>query len=480
LQKHLLHICLTSLAGLLAGLLIVLPGQLPLAALAQTQTQPQTLAQTQAGSASVGGRSLRQQLEENTTKILRVLIAMERYNLNYRLSVAKHGRWKGWRYFVSQEANAGLCVAGFTVSTAERCGHFQRPRRLARIYLENGNWLTFTGQILGASGSATEFGINCWHEMEARKHGYAPAAARKQVLRTVHEIDALLAERHQLIDRGSAASASPGYVKLARAEESVLLDIRDLSLSEFRVFQSSARGFIAFQQTLYILDIARNVTGAMGSHCGWAGLQTGDRHYNETAGILGDLSGIITMLNPLVSRAVGRAVGKYESGRDKACFDGAKEGDVERLEQDLSALKLATSPELQGEDLPVLRTALYSAADDGVRKQLTVNTIEQRASYQVAAENIESGAIIGLTKLAPGILFNVAGDRYVLKPRRSNVLLGSASIIGLVGNVYAVCENLRIQVKHEIKHDRLTRDQQHPEQVLRARLAKLDEVEKQL
>jgi hypothetical protein len=60
------------------------------------------------------------------------------------------------------------------------------------------------------------------------------------------------------------------------------------------------------------------------------------------------------------------------------------------------------------------------------------------------------------------------------------MLLGSASIVGLVGNVYAVCENLRIQVKHEIRHDQLTRDQQHPEQVLKARLAMLDEVEKQL
>src|SRR5208283_2550299 len=136
--------------------------------------------------------------------LLHVLIAMERYNLNYRLNVAIQGRRKGWRYFLSQETNPVLCSAGFIVGTAERCGHFQRASKLARIYLENGNYLTFTGQIIGASGSAAEFGINSFHEMEARKHGYSPSAARKTVLKSVRDIDALLSERHKLVDQLTA------------------------------------------------------------------------------------------------------------------------------------------------------------------------------------------------------------------------------------------------------------------------------------
>jgi hypothetical protein len=247
------------------------------------------------------------------------------------------------------------------------------------------------------------------------------------------------------------------------------------------MFHASSRGFLAFQQTLYVLDIARNVCGAMGSHCGWSGLQTGDRHYNETAGILGDLSGIITILNPLVSRAVGLAVTRYEKGYVRACLEGGKQGDIDKLEADLSTLRqVATDPALQGFDFPVLRAALYSENEEAVRRQLAVNTRERRASLSVSAENIGSGAFIGIDKLAVGILFNVAGDRYVKKGRRSNVLLGSANIVGLVGNAYAAGETLRIQVNRQISENKLSREQQLPRQVIRARLAKLDALEKQL
>ncbi len=427
------------------------------------------------------------QLENNTKAILLKIIELERYTLKYRSTVAKQGRWKGWRYLLTQETNNSVSMAGFIVGAYERCRvwHYKDQtsvkKHLNRNVLEAGNVCGFVAQIIGASGSAVEFGINGWHEVETHRKGFSPAAARAKVKGICSDIQNLLAEREKIEMTMNANCGPTKYAAVSHAEEPVLEDMRDISLGEFKQFHSSARRLYAFQQTLYLTDVARNVLGAFGNRFGWDALRTGDRHNNTRAGVFFVLSGGLTILNPISSRAVGKVVGEYHKHYIKTCTAGSKGADVEKLNADIANLtKIATSPELQNMDLPVLRTALYSEHEDGCRKQVALASRELRAGVLTASENLISGTLIGGAKTAGGIMFLICGSRFPHNGRITNYYLGTGNIIGLSWTPYAILETLRIQVKREFDLHRLRKKGETPGQIIKARLAKLDALEDHL
>jgi len=54
-------------------------------------------------------------IEDLTRKILIKEIELEKFNLNYKLNSAKQGRWKGERYAMFNEINAGMGLTGTQV-----------------------------------------------------------------------------------------------------------------------------------------------------------------------------------------------------------------------------------------------------------------------------------------------------------------------------------------------------------------------------
>ena len=98
------------------------------------------------------------QVENNTRQILLKLIELEKFNLNYHANVAKQGRWKGWRYFLTQEGNNLISLGGCTTGMVERVSKFNSHRKLHRNTLETGNALGMAGQLTGAGGSSTTQG----------------------------------------------------------------------------------------------------------------------------------------------------------------------------------------------------------------------------------------------------------------------------------------------------------------------------------
>ncbi|MCW5821881.1 MAG: hypothetical protein KIT34_03710 [Cyanobacteria bacterium TGS_CYA1] len=421
------------------------------------------------------------QVENNTRQILLKLIELEKFNLNYHANVAKQGRWKGWRYFITQEGNNLISLGGCTTGMVERVSKFNSNRRLHRNTLETGNALAMAGQLTGAGGSSVEFLINGYHEIEARRKGYGPKAAKEKVLAIRNDIDTLLLERQKLMNNLQSVCTDTKYIALARAEEPVLIDIRDISLDEFKQFHLHLRRALAFQQSLYLGDVARNVVGAFGNRQGWRANKTGNRTSNTCAGILFEISGVITMLNPLVSRGVGKLAEKYEARRIRPCMDGVNPADVEKLAADLERVRLiANSPELERADLPLIRSAMYSQHEVGVRKQIHIEEAQERAGVLTAAENVFSGTLIGSTKIASGVLFHIAGLKYYNNNRETNIFLGVAGIVGAVGLTYGTAETARIQIKRELQYQRAKKKHELPGQIMKDRMAKLEEMEKSL
>jgi len=420
-------------------------------------------------------------VENNTRQILLKLIELEKFNLNYHANVAKQGRWKGWRYFITQESNNLISMGGATTGVVERASKFNSHRRLHRNTLETGNALGMAGQLTGAGGSSVEFLINGYHELEARKKGYGPKQATQKVLAIRTEIDSLLAERQKLLGELQNVCTDSKYVALAKAEEPVLVDIRDISLDEFKQFHLHLRRVLAFQQTLYLFDIARNFVGAYGNRQGWRANKTGNRTANTSAGILFETSGVLTILNPFISRGVGILAEKYEAKRIRPVMEGVNPADVEKLAIDLERVRLiAKSPELERADLPLIRSAMYSQHEVGVRKQIHIEEAQQRAGVLTAAENVFSGTLIGSTKIASGVLFHIAGLKYYNDNRETNLFLGTAGIVSLVGLGYGTLETARIQIKRERDYQRAKKKHGLPGQIMKDRLAQLEDMEKSL
>jgi hypothetical protein len=120
-------------------------------------------------------------IEDCNRQILLKEIELERYSINFRKKNNVQGRYRGWRYFISQEANASLTSAGLLRQLRERQNVIDANNRVGslrrrpnRQVLESGLICQLVGQSIGGTGSAIELGINMVHEQQARKQGYGP------------------------------------------------------------------------------------------------------------------------------------------------------------------------------------------------------------------------------------------------------------------------------------------------------------------
>jgi hypothetical protein len=421
------------------------------------------------------------QIEELTRKTLLKCVELERYNLQYRKTVAKQGRWKGWRYFLTQFGGNSIALSGSIVGTVERGKNFTTFKKLKRKTLEDGNVIAMIGAIVGAAGSTNEFMINLAHDIDARMKGYAPSTARAKVIGLKSDINNLIAERDSQIARLAASGANPKYAALARAEGDVLADVRDISLKEFVDFHCQARRLLTFQQALYVGDVARCVTSACASRFGWRALRYGNRHNNTTSGIFSVVSGSLTVLNPIVARGIGAGVGRYQRHYVKDVTAGIQPGRTEALTKDLGNVKTFAADNLMpNADLPILRAALYAEHEQGIQKQLALRQREVRAGNLAAAENVCAGAFIGGNRIASGVLFLVAGIDFRRSSRHTNILLGTSNILNCVGTGFGAIDNVRIQVKREITTHKLAKKGQTAGHVINARLENLNKIEKSL
>jgi hypothetical protein len=411
--------------------------------------------------------------------VLRKEIELQRFNIGYRLTVAKQGRWKGLRYFLSQETNAALSLSGGIIGINERFKNFESVNKINVRNLETGNILSIAGQTVGAAGSGLEFAINTHHHLQARKKGYSTKTANSYVRRLKAEIDALLQKR------ASAAKSLEGRVSAQQtaiftAEGRVLDDIRDLALAEYVQFMSGQTSYLGFQQALYLLDITRNTTGALGNLFAYISNVQADPTLNTEAGILFTTNGALTVATPYLSRAIGYAVRKLKKHSVKDIADKTVDADVQQLCRDIDILQdLCKNSTLKTVNA-VYRAALYDSHGNQFLKQLALSTRETNARNYAAVENVTAGTAIGATKLAAGVEFIVAGVRYSDSKRRTNVLISTAGTASLVGTSISLLDNIRIQLKTERNNRRLAGKRQLPSQVLNDRMQHLEELDRQI
>ncbi|GEM_PF-545365 len=436
-------------------------------------------------------------IEALNRDILLKEIELERYAINFRKKNNVQGRWRGWRYFLSQEANAALTGSGLLYQALERQRIINvandmvldkngkityKQRTPIRARLENGLAPQMIGQIIGATGSSVELSINMFHEYQSRKAGYAPKEGIKRVLAMKAELEDLFERRRRLVDSGALSAEDRA---LALAEEKVLKDITAMGLHEYVAFHVGARRFRAFQDSLYVLDILKNSVGAVGNGINIKGLHENHPNFNGPGGICTFISGCLIVATPLVSRACGKVVGTMHSRALRGVTAGIPQCDLATLEKDKEDLmQLVKARGVVSSDTCSAQTlALLSSYErqSGLRKgQLELATREIRSGTRSATENVIVGTGIGAAKMSLGICLMRAGFVYQHFNHKANSVLQGGTIAYCVGSFVGVGDNIRLRVQDEINRYKLGKKRQLPMQVLGDRLKALDEIETSL
>lgn len=431
--------------------------------------------------------------DDLTRQILLKIVELERYNLHYKQEVAKQGRWKGWRYSGIQEVNGALNLAGGILGTAERGSHLRKSGKHAAGAIhtsvqQNANLLGLIGSCIGAAGALDELAINEYHELQTRHHGYGPGQARAHVTGLRDQIDHMLAERAALIQVERSATTLQGHANVADAEGKVLKDMRDQGLLEFQRFHVAARRLLAFQNAQYGFDFAKYTTNAIGFEFAFLALHKHDRRWNKQAGIQFEVSGALFIFGPILSRMIGKAVAEGHKRYLHGTLLQAEQAKCDDLVHDKAALDaMCTAAQTPEDAAPALgRASIYGDQSKVFQDELAASTKERDKAKLTATQNIGSGFFVGGCKVTSGVFFNIVGynNHYntssAYSGRVTNDNLFVASVVGLPATTYSMLDTLRIQITGEINRHKQIAAGTHPSQLINARLAQLDDIERRL
>jgi len=442
-----------------------------------------------------------QHLDWLNRQILLKDIELERFNINFRSANNVQGRWRGPRYFLSQEGNATATAAGVLTAVLLREEVVEHPfkielnskdqetevrRSTNRIGLEDAIYPQMVGQFLGVFGSSVELGINLFHDAQARSRGFSPKLAVQHVEKISGSIKELFSQRQKLIGE-NASNIPASHILLAQVQGHVLQDLCDLALNEYSRFHIGARRFRAFQDSLYLFDIAKNGTGAAGNIIALYATAQPRSTANGPAGVLTTMSASLVVAGPIASRLIGKAVGGRTRHKISRLTAQCESTDLQRLRNDRTELARLIDDARQtssAEDIfltKIVELESYNQlSEQQHQKKLDLASAEIRAGTRAATQNVLAGTVVGGTKFGPGVALMIGGFHFWKHPIESNILLCDGNLAYFCGSSLAVLDNARIQLKSEIQRHRLSKEHMMPGQILSDHMRKLDAIEHQL
>lgn len=427
-------------------------------------------------------------IEELTRQILLKEIALEKFNLNYKLNVAKQGRWKGWRYALANEAANALGITGGIIGTEQRGSHLHDSDKVKNYVQERANFIPMIGTVIQSAAAILEFSINEYHDYEAYTKGFSPGKARAHVTELKNDINRLMAERDALVRLEKTAPLLSGRVEIDDLEGKALADMRDLSLLEYQRFHMSARRLLAFQQMQYLFDLGKSVTNGLGYDFGYLALHRRRRPWNYRAGILFTVSGALTIGGPLISRAWAKGISEYHRYYTKGTVERAESTETACLEKDEKAIEAALkSGRSTVANSQFERQAIFADCGQAFQDRVQAASKELDRAKLVATQNIGAGTYVGGSKIASGVLFIIPGylHKYNINKnqtanRVTNHLLFASGVVGLQASSFSFLDTLRIQMTGEINRHKLAKNGKLPGQLIKARLGQLDAIEAKL
>lgn len=421
------------------------------------------------------GKTFGQQYTELTRKTLLSAIELERFSLNFRLESDNQHTFRKIRYFLMQEAGSS-CGLAFEIIGDDQFGKGRkRPLKVSKPALQTALKTAATGSIISASSSCFELGVNALHAFNSYRRGYDRHAASVFVASKLRQIDDLLAQRDALV---AAHSDDPAQER-AVIEGSILKQMRNSFVNEYSHFNADVGGAFAYQNLFFLLNAGYNTIGAVGAAAACKGVNS--PKYNGPANMLFIVSGGMAALTPLlcagttalVRNSAYRSLSKKLN--EKPAFDpDAFSTQCKKLE--------AVLPSSEGSlitSLPATqRLALYTQSSELFEKQLRSETRTMRALDKVALETSFLGPAIGSQLMSQGILGTVGYYRYSTQPKKQLSMFYRGAVVGTVATSMSVVGNAAWLLSSLAYEHHLSRGKKLPEQLIKARLEHLDELEK--
>ncbi|HEY9758666.1 MAG TPA: hypothetical protein V6C97_26100 [Oculatellaceae cyanobacterium] len=425
------------------------------------------------------------QIAALTRDILLKGIDLSRFLLHYRIESARQPKTRLLRYFLAQEASSS-CALAFEILATRQFGNNQStPLRIDKPLIHRAFNTVLVGSIIGGSSSAVELGSNAMRELRNRRHGMNSGAAIKHYVDGLHEMDAMLDKREQLVTHQTGETK-----QLFMLEGKLLREFRERSIVEFLTFHQDTVGIKTFENTYYFLNTGTNAVAA-------SSIVYGDRslrniQYTAPSNILFLISGAMTMTSPSIAIGacrVARGMAK-RSLLKKLGLDEMPVLDDTQLEADLN--RFAAMGQEVGARHPSIGVqaeralGVYSQADQRFTSLLDYESKRIRLLRTVAVQNMFLAPAIGATLTAQGILGTFGYYHYDRPPfrldkfRAADRINYAGSIAGLTGTATAVGGNALLLAAALTYREHLRRNNRLPEQLVNSRLASLDDIEKEV
>jgi hypothetical protein len=190
-------------------------------------------------------------VDQLTVQILLQILALERFYTKWRILASHEPRWRHLRYFLTQEAGAGLFLGSQTTLLVDAARSMRNPDKSSERAAKLGTEAGLLGSIVEGESSGFELASNIQTAIKNKKLKQDPESARQAVFLRGQSIDALMRERDAAISTCSEAQLMP----LFRKEGEVLRFFRDACLNEFADVYADVKSFQASYNVYYGFDV---------------------------------------------------------------------------------------------------------------------------------------------------------------------------------------------------------------------------------
>lgn len=440
--------------------------------------------------ADTGGQSLIARIEDLSRRIALAEIDLERYYMKYRILGSEEPKYRYMRYFLLQQAAAGLILGSQLTGVIEPGKHLRHPEDLSTSILRRASRAGLVSVILQGSSSAFELGSNTmlWGKHLIKRTD--PGTARKEVASHLVAIDLLFMQRDKLmLEDGLHADAHA----LMAVEGKVLREFRNWCVWEFADVYADIRSYQSAANVYYLLDVSSASVYVASYALTLRGYKNPDYFGpSSIVGIVGDGLGIISAPTSMVSSKLFHKYWKKElAGKlHERLYDPEPQAKVEmeklaKLLADSEA-RAAATPGDDG-DPPAqifesIKTCLtmYKLWSDRFDSYVDKSMIDLRHNKKVALQSAVSGPLISSAFLSQDIYSTYSAYRCTEKPRKQNGIFFATSVPTVVASGASLLLSSYWQLDSKLEQRRLKRQDALPDDLLQRRLATLDEIEKSI
>ncbi|CAN5607455.1 hypothetical protein BH11CYA1_BH11CYA1_18320 [soil metagenome] len=414
-------------------------------------------------------------------KIMLECIKLARYNAEYHDNVNRKSFAQEWLYPMQREAGTALAFSNTIVDIRQRARGLRNPSLVSRTAQKKGLECAIVGQAITGTSSAVQLLQNLNFTRVASKNGFSPAASAAVVKGYVTTIDAMLAERAQLLAGQNLVRTKELYELQGR----LLTHIKNQLIFEYKNWSVGSRFTEWSENTFYAIDSAQGFTQMGSSLCSLQGFSK--RDYSGGAAITGLVGNALVTCNPIIRTTVGHVVAKIERRRLDKLFP---QGPRRSIDEVLSEWSSSADPRAVDDSSPLetKELAFLIRRTEELDGPLDKEVAHVQQLRRIADQQAISGPLIGLTGVTRSVMNTIAyyqnsppgSPNFESSRVAGNKLNLSGRIVQSTGQAYSLVNTPYTEVKHYLYYRRLKKANQSPKQLLEQRLNRLAELEKRV